>query len=140
MTSLTANDDEKEAKEATLQAEVDKLDAELEVTKDYYAKRETEISTQLGTEAIERGQSQSVHENNKQREEILKDQLEKLKHQVAEMEQKWEDADNKHTKLVSDLEERKTSNYMAMMESETKEGLKIARHMPRKLRAAKWNF
>lgn len=118
--AITTTDADKEEKEAVLLAMVDKLEAELEVTKDYYAKRETEISTQLGTEALELGQSQSTHQNQKQKEGILKDQLGKLKQQVSEMEHKWEDADNRHTKLIAELEERKTSNYMALMEAETK--------------------
>ena len=100
--------------------EVDKLDAELEVTKDYYAKRETEISTKLGTETAERGYSETSHETQKAKEEALRDQLDKLRNQVSTMEKKWEEADNKNIRLVSELEDRKTNNYMALMETESK--------------------
>ena len=86
------------------------------MTKDYYAKREIEISTQLGSEAMERAQSQNAYESQKQKEELLRDQLDKVKQQVADLKGKWEDDDNKHAKLISDLEERKNSNYMALME------------------------
>ena len=77
--SKIGSNDENEKIESELLDDVEKLEANLEVAKDYYAKRETEISTQLGTEAIERAQNQSLHENQKAREETLRNDLENLK-------------------------------------------------------------
>ena len=44
-----------------MKEDVEKLEAELEVTQDYYAKREMEISMQLGSEAGSRVQSEELH-------------------------------------------------------------------------------
>ena len=46
--------EELEAQFTELKEEVETLQAKLEVTNDYYAKRETEITAQLGTESAER--------------------------------------------------------------------------------------
>ena len=46
--------EELEAQFTELKEEVETLQAKLEVTNDYYAKRETEINAQLGTESAER--------------------------------------------------------------------------------------
>lgn len=45
---------ELESQFTELKEEVETLQAKLEVTNDYYAKRETEINAQLGTESAER--------------------------------------------------------------------------------------
>ena len=43
-----------------------------------------------------------------------------MKHQVQEMELKWDEAENKHTKLMAELEEKKTQKYMDLMEADSK--------------------
>ena len=73
--SELGSNEEMEKAEAELLDDVEKLEANLEVTKDYYAKRETQISTQLGTEAIQRAQNQSLHETQKAREQTLRHDL-----------------------------------------------------------------
>ena len=50
-----------EAQYIQLKEDVDKLQSELDVTQEYYAKREMEISMQLGSEAGSRVQSEELH-------------------------------------------------------------------------------
>ena len=51
---------------------------------------------------------------------IERDQLDKMKQQVQDMELKWDEAENKHSKLIAELEEKKTQKYMDLMDAESK--------------------
>lgn len=50
----------------------------------------------------------------------MKEQLDILKDQCADLESKWEDADVKYNKMLAELEERKTSNVLALTDTEMK--------------------
>jgi len=50
----------------------------------------------------------------------VKEQLDILKDQCADLESKWEDADVKYNKMLAELEERKTSNVLALTDTEMK--------------------
>lgn len=112
--------EELEAQFTELKEEVETLQAKLEVTNDYYAKRETEINAQLGTESAERDNFESSYQSQKERESHVKEQLDILKDQCADLESKWEDADVKYNKMLAELEERKTSNFLALTDTEMK--------------------
>ncbi|CAG5097444.1 Oidioi.mRNA.OKI2018_I69.XSR.g15079.t2.cds [Oikopleura dioica] len=112
--------EELEAQFTELKEEVETLQAKLEVTNDYYAKRETEINAQLGTESAERDNFESSYNSQKERESQVKEQLDTLKEQCADLESKWEDADVKFNKMLAELEERKTSNFLALTDTEMK--------------------
>merc|ERR1712176_51996 len=112
--------EELEAQFTELKEEVETLQAKLEVTNDYYAKRETEINAQLGTESAERDNFESSYQTQKERESQVKEQLDILKEQCADLESKWEDADVKYNKMLAELEERKTSNFLALTDTEMK--------------------
>jgi len=111
---------ELESQFTELKEEVETLQAKLEVTNDYYAKRETEINAQLGTESAERDNFESSYQTQKERERQVKEQLDILKDQCADLESKWEDADVKYNKMLAELEERKTSNVLALTDTEMK--------------------
>lgn len=50
----------------------------------------------------------------------MKEQLDILKDHCADLESKWEDADVKYNKMLAELEERKTSNVLALTDTEMK--------------------
>ena len=72
-----------------------------------------EISMQLGSETASRGQSEELYEKQRAKENRLKDQLEKLKKQVSDLENKWEMADIQHQQTVGISEERKSKNQQS---------------------------
>ena len=55
-----------------LKDDVEKLEAEIEVTQEYYSKREIEISAQLGSETSTRSQSEEIHAKQMAKENRLK--------------------------------------------------------------------
>ena len=105
-----------------LKDDVEKLEAEIEVTQEYYSKREIEISAQLGTETSTRSQSEEIHAKQMSKENRLKDQLDKFKNQVSTLEKKWEVEDSHHTASVTVCEENRSRNQYSLMESESKLG------------------
>ena len=68
---------------------------------------------QLGSETASRGQSEELYEKQRAKENRLKDQLEKLKKQVSDLENKWEMADIQHQQTVGISEERKSKNQQS---------------------------
>ena len=79
----------------------------------FFCLREMEISMQLGSETASRGQSEELYEKQRAKENRLKDQLEKLKKQVSDLENKWEMADIQHQQTVGISEERKSKNQQS---------------------------
>merc|ERR1711892_835201 len=124
---LKEYDAQAEANYVQLKEDVEKLEAELDVTQDYYAKREMEISMQLGTEAGSRVQSEELHSKQMAKENRLKEKLDKLKEQVSTLEKKWEVEDTHHTATVGVSEENRSRNQFALMESEAKHGQIVVR-------------
>merc|ERR1712131_364094 len=108
-----------------LREDVDKLEAEFEVTQEYYSKREMEMGMQLGSETASHGQSEELYEKQRAKENRLKDQLEKLKKQVSDLENKWEMADIQHQQTVGISEERKSKNQQSLMEAESRYGQRV---------------
>lgn len=121
----TENESQDDTEYIQLREDVDKLEAEFEVTQEYYSKREMEISMQLGSETASRGQSEELYEKQRAKENRLKDQLEKLKKQVSDLENKWEMADIQHQQTVGISEERKSKNQQSLMEAESRYGQRV---------------
>ena len=73
-----------------------------------------EISMQLGTESGSRVQSEELHAKQMAKENRLKEQLEKLREQVATLEKKWEVEDAHHTATVGVSEENRSRNQFSV--------------------------